>query len=171
MTSPDIESALRATLSRPMTSHQRVALDARFRDRLPQSISSSPSRTRARPRRGIRRCADSVCRYSPDRVAQWSLPGQRVPDGDRRSGGRGAAPAGRDLAALSSCRQERELLPRWGPDMGRVRIVLFVGLGMARFDRLRRCCERTSRPQSDRGGDFVGVLPGGVRYRQLPLLN
>jgi hypothetical protein len=37
MTSPDIESALRATLSLPMTSQQRAALDARFRDRLERS--------------------------------------------------------------------------------------------------------------------------------------
>ena len=37
MTSPDIESALRTTLSRPMTSQQSVELDARLRDRLEYS--------------------------------------------------------------------------------------------------------------------------------------
>jgi hypothetical protein len=47
MTSPDIESALRATLSRPMTSYQRVELDARFRDRL-EAYTHSRFRVRRR---------------------------------------------------------------------------------------------------------------------------
>jgi hypothetical protein len=49
MTSPDIESAIRTTLSRPLTSQQCAALDARFRERLEHSARS---RFRVR-RRGL----------------------------------------------------------------------------------------------------------------------
>lgn len=47
MTSPDLDGALRAALSAPMTTLQRAALEDRLRARLQRS---SPRRVRARPR-------------------------------------------------------------------------------------------------------------------------
>lgn len=48
MTSPDIDEALRAALSSPMTAGQRASLDSRLRDRLEQPLGR---RFHVRPRR------------------------------------------------------------------------------------------------------------------------